>query len=95
VTIRAGRDNFEPGDIVRFVRTGIVPHNVQTKDTPAEADFGPTVVGPIPIQKGDTHEREIDDHFAAGSTNTCARHTSPSESSRNSTSWWTTHRSAI
>lgn len=60
------RIEVEHGDVVRFVQDDIVPHNVQFKAPPAEAELGALVMGPFLIQKGATYEVTIDERFAPG-----------------------------
>jgi len=54
------------GSVVRFVQTGVMPHNVEFRDTPSGVDFGASRVGPFIIQKGAVYEIEIDERFKIG-----------------------------
>ncbi len=46
----------EPGYIVRFVQTGIQPHNVEFKEGPAPTIPGAPKMGPFLIAKGATYD---------------------------------------
>lgn len=46
----------EPGYVVRFVQTGIQPHNVEFKDGPAPTIPGAPKMGPFVIGKGATYD---------------------------------------
>ena len=61
---------FEParidarrGDVVRFVQTGSIPHNVQfvRNSAPAGVDIGDYWTGPYLTQPGEVYELPIDD----------------------------------
>lgn len=55
-----------PGDIVRFVQAGVMPHNVEFRDVPAGADLGDARLGPYLMSKGQVYELVIDERFTAG-----------------------------
>jgi plastocyanin len=66
---------FEPaevtihrGDVVRFVDTGVQPHNVAfvQGEVPAGANLGTAMTGPYVTQKGQTYEVRIDERFTPG-----------------------------
>lgn len=56
----------EPGQIVRFVQAGAVPHNVEFKNTPAGSAVDEIRVGPFLLRKGDVYEIRIDSRFPVG-----------------------------
>lgn len=58
--------DVRPGMIVRFVQAGVVPHNVEFKETPEGTDLGEARMGPFLLQKGETYELTIDERFAEG-----------------------------
>jgi plastocyanin len=73
VDLSATKFVFEPAEIevqrgqtVRFVMTGLIPHNVEFKEVPGGTDLGDAMVGPFLLQKGDTYEITIDDRFGIG-----------------------------
>lgn len=55
-----------PGDRIRFVQTGVVPHNVEFRSPPAGAQLDGRKMGPFLTTKGQTYEVVIDDAFVAG-----------------------------
>ncbi len=55
-----------PGSVLRFVQTGVMPHNVDWRAGPPGADFGASRLGPFLIQPGTVYEVAIDDRFPAG-----------------------------
>ena len=55
-----------PGDRVRFVQKGQMPHNVEFKNTPDGADLGDARMGPFLTTKDQTYEIVVDGRFRAG-----------------------------
>jgi plastocyanin len=55
-----------PGQTVRFVQTGFIPHNVEFRDGPDGTDLGPQAMGPFLLATGETYEVVIDDRFKPG-----------------------------
>jgi plastocyanin len=55
-----------PGQTVRFVQTGAMPHNVEFRDLPAGTNLGAAAMGPFLLAAGETYEVTIDDRFAPG-----------------------------
>lgn len=55
-----------PGDRIRFVQTGVVPHNVEFRSPPAGAKLDGRKMGPFLTTKGQTYEIAIDEAFVAG-----------------------------
>ncbi len=60
------RVEAHPGDVIHFVQTDVVPHNVQFKKVPAGAKLGAAMMGPFLLRKGDTYDLAIDQRFVAG-----------------------------
>lgn len=56
----------KPGDIVRFVQTGAMPHNVEFKKTPAGVDLGALRVGEYLTVPDQVYEIKVDAKFAKG-----------------------------
>ena len=48
------RVTAQPGDTVRFVQAGGMPHNVEFRSVPAAADLRETRVGPTLVSVGQT-----------------------------------------
>lgn len=55
-----------PGAIIRFVQTGVMPHNVEFRGGPKGFDLGTRRVGPFLLQPGAVYEVVIDDQFVPG-----------------------------
>lgn len=55
-----------PGQTVRFVQTGAMPHNVEFRDLPSGTNLGAAAMGPFLLMAGETYEVTIDDRFAPG-----------------------------
>ncbi|HZD03363.1 MAG TPA: plastocyanin/azurin family copper-binding protein [Longimicrobiales bacterium] len=55
-----------PGDIVRFTQGDVVPHNVQFKSGPQDADLGDAAMGPFLTHKGETYDVVINQRFPPG-----------------------------
>lgn len=55
-----------PGDTVRWIQTGAVPHNVEFKKVPKGTDLGEQRMGPFLLGAGETYEVVIDERFAPG-----------------------------
>lgn len=78
----AGQWRFEPavikaapGDLIRFVQDDVVPHNVEFKAAPPDANLGATKMGPFLLQKGATYDLAIDGRFVNGDyTFVCTPH---------------------
>ncbi len=60
------RVTVAPGQVVRFVQTGAVPHNVEFKDTPEGARLDAIRMGPFLMGRGESYEVPIDERFADG-----------------------------
>lgn len=56
----------EPGSVVRFVQSGIQPHNVEFKEGPAPTIAGAPKMGPFLITKGATYDIVIGADVAPG-----------------------------
>lgn len=56
----------EPGSIVRFVQSGIQPHNVEFKEGPATTIPGAPKMGPFLITKGATYDIVIGEDVPTG-----------------------------
>lgn len=54
------------GDTLRFVQKDVVPHNVEFRETPDDAELGEAQMGPFLTQKGETYELVIDERFSTG-----------------------------
>jgi len=64
---------FEPaairaasGDTIRFVQTGVMPHNVDFRTLPGGVKLGAATSGPYLVKTGQTYDLVIDDRFVAG-----------------------------
>lgn len=55
-----------PGDTVRFVQTGAMPHNVQFTHSPAGSNLGAAAMGPFLTAAGQKYDLVIDGRFALG-----------------------------
>ena len=55
-----------PGQTIRVVQTGSVPHNVEFKDGPGSTALGADAMGPFLLSAGETYEITIDERFAIG-----------------------------
>lgn len=55
-----------PGQTVRFVQEGAVPHNVEFKDGPDGSALDGIRMGPFLMGEGETYEVRIDERFTAG-----------------------------
>jgi plastocyanin len=58
--------SVRPGDTVRWIQEDVVPHNVEFKDVPDDADLGDATMGAFVFAKGDVYELLIDGRFAEG-----------------------------
>ena len=56
----------QPGDTVRFVQAGRMPHNVEFRSVPAAADLGELRLGPMLTSVGQTYDVVIDGRFPPG-----------------------------
>lgn len=54
------------GDVVRFVQTGAMPHNVEFNESEEVATLDGVRMGPYLTQAGQTYEIEIDGRFPTG-----------------------------
>lgn len=61
------RITVTPGQTIRFVQEGDVPHNVEFKDAPAGARIDDVQMGPFLTRKGEAYEVRIDGRFSGGS----------------------------
>ena len=55
-----------PGDTVRFIQAGAMPHNVEFQQVPPGTNLGSAKMGPFLLKKGDTYNVAIDARFATG-----------------------------
>lgn len=56
-----------PGDVVRFVQTGVMPHNVEFRAVPEGVELaGDVQMGRYLTRKGETYDLVIDERFGAG-----------------------------
>ena len=65
--------SFEPaditvkqGDVIRFVQTSTMPHNVEFRDGPEGTELNGDRVGPYLLTPDETYEVSIDSRFATG-----------------------------
>lgn len=66
-----------PGDTVRFIQEGTMPHNVQFTGMPQGVDLGAAVMGPYLLTVGDTYDLVIGEGFSTGSYDyVCTPHAS-------------------
>lgn len=56
-----------PGDVIQFVQTGSMPHNVDFKAVPAGVELGDRKTGPFLSTANETYEITIDKRFTKGS----------------------------
>jgi len=56
----------QPGDTVRFVQSGAMPHNVDFRTLPEGTDLGDAKMGPFLTTPDETYDVVIDGRFAAG-----------------------------
>ena len=56
-----------PGDTVRFIQSGSMPHNVEFRDAPEGTDLGGARMEPYMTQAGETYDVAIDGRFVPGS----------------------------
>lgn len=66
-TYKPAELTVNPGDTVRFVQEGTMPHNVEFKGLPEGIDLGAAAMGPYLIKVGDTYDLVIGEEFSAGS----------------------------
>lgn len=55
-----------PGDVIRFVQTGLMPHNVEFRDVPDGARLEDAKMGPFLMQRDETYDIVIDERFVPG-----------------------------
>ncbi len=55
-----------PGDTIQWVQEDVVPHNVEFKTVPDDANLGDAVMGPFVFAKGEVYELKIDERFTEG-----------------------------
>lgn len=60
------RVEVAPGQTIRFVQQGVVPHNVEFKDAPSGAALDGIRMGPFLMAKGEIYDVRIDEKFTAG-----------------------------
>ncbi|MEW5917959.1 MAG: plastocyanin/azurin family copper-binding protein [Gemmatimonadota bacterium] len=73
---------FEPanvvvrsGDVVRFVQTAAMPHNVEFREVPASASLAEAKTGPYLTTPNQTYDVTIDQRFTKGTYNfVCVPH---------------------
>ncbi len=58
--------SVQPGDTVRFVQAGAMPHNVDFRVMPEGTDLGDAKMGPFLTTPDETYDVVIDGRFAAG-----------------------------
>ena len=80
-TLRFEPDNVnaEPGDVVRFLYEGTMPHNVEfvRNGMPDGSDLEDVIASPYMMKQGDTYEVKIDEGFRNGTYNfVCEPHVS-------------------
>ncbi len=64
-----------PGDTLRFVQSGPMPHNVQFLRVPAGASLGAAMMGTFLTVPGQVYTLVLDERFVAGSYDfTCTPH---------------------
>lgn len=56
----------QPGDTLKFVQVGSMPHNVQFKRVPAGANLGAAMIGPFLTTSGQTYTLVMDARFVLG-----------------------------
>jgi len=56
----------QPGDTVRFVQAGAMPHNVDFRTTPEGTELGDGKMGPFLTTQDETYDVVIDGRFAQG-----------------------------
>lgn len=82
VTISATQYAFQPaqiaaspGDTIKFVQAGTMPHNVQFLRVPAGASLGAAMMGPFITTNGATYSLVMDSRFVSGAYDfTCLPH---------------------
>jgi len=55
-----------PGDVIRFVQTGVMPHNVEFVEAPATGMPDSLRMGPYLIRAGATYDIAVDDRLPPG-----------------------------
>lgn len=55
-----------PGDVVRFVQVGMMPHNVEFREVPEGARLDDVKMGPFLLQKEETYDIVVDERFVPG-----------------------------
>lgn len=60
------RVTVRPGQTVRFLQAGMVPHNVEFKDLPDGVQIDDVKMGPFVMVKGEAYDVQIDDRFREG-----------------------------
>ena len=66
IAFEPARISAQPGDTVRFVQAGGMPHNVEFRSIPAAVDLGELRVGPMLVTIGQTYDIVIDGRFLPG-----------------------------
>lgn len=56
----------KPGDVVRFLQTGAMPHNIEFRTVPAGVDLGSYKASEMMVQKDQVFEIKIDARFKGG-----------------------------
>lgn len=60
------RITVQPGDTVRFVQKGAMPHNVEFKGAPGGAELDGVRMGPFLTRPDETWDLVVDDRFLPG-----------------------------
>ena len=66
IAFEPARVSAQPGDTVRFVQAGGMPHNVEFRSIPTAADLGELRVGPMLVSLGQMYDVVIDGRFLPG-----------------------------
>lgn len=54
------------GDVIRFVQTGVMPHNVEFREVPEGAGLEDAKMGPFLTRRDQAYDIVIDDRFVPG-----------------------------
>jgi len=66
IAFEPARVSAQPGDTVRFVQAGGMPHNVELRSITTAADLSELRVGPMLVSVGQTYDIVIDGRFLPG-----------------------------
>ena len=76
-TFQPAHVTVKPGDIVRYVQTTTMPHNVHFKDVPNGVNLGDVQQSKYLVTNGETFDLRIDGRFKPGTYNyVCTPHES-------------------